>query len=591
MAISRFPNDANASPVAASDAYAVDEDRVLTVAAATGVLANDTDADGDTLTAQLVSLPAHGAVTLSADGSFVYTPNANFNGADAFTYLANDGGLPSGTATVTLTIGSVADTPAAATDSYSVDEDDTLSVDAAAGLLANDTDADGDALTAQLVSLPTHGAVTLSADGSFVYTPNANFNGTDAFTYLANDGGLTSGTATVTLTIGSVADTPVAVADSYSVEEDDTLSVAAVAGVLANDTDADGDALTAQLVSLPTHGAVTLSADGSFVYTPNANFNGTDAFTYLANDGGLTSGAATVTLTIGSVADTPAAMADSYSVDEDDTLSVAAVAGILANDTDADGDALTAQLVSLPTHGAVTLSADGSFVYTPNANFNGTDAFTYLANDGGLTSDTATVTVIVNHVNSPAQAMDDAYTVNEDSILAVDAVFGLLANDTDLDGDVLSAVLFDPPDHGQLSLNDDGSLTYTPDADFNGIDTFSYQADDGVVASNTAIVTVDVVAVDDTLAVALPAEFSNAANVAARTVGETIDFTVAVADPDSASHVFQLDLEASGIPGGEVLPTIDSSSGRFCGHLPPPDDSRFAWSSSIRTEKPIKRRF
>src|SRR5204862_162543 len=159
-------------------------------------------------------------------------------------------------------------------DSYTTAEDTTLNI-AAAGVLANDSDVDGDALSAVLVSPPTHGSLTLNTNGSFSYVPAANYNGPDSFTYKANDGAADSGTATVSITITSANDAPVAVNDSYTTAEDTTLNIAA-AGVLTNDSDVDGNTLSAVLVSQPSHGSLTLSSNGGFTYVPAADYNGPD---------------------------------------------------------------------------------------------------------------------------------------------------------------------------------------------------------------------------------------------------------------------------------------------------------------------------
>src|SRR5207244_4036075 len=143
---------------------------------------------------------------------------------------------------------------------------------------------DGDALTAVLVTGPAHGTLTLNANGSFSYTPAANYNGADSFTYKANDGTATTSEATRSISISAVNDAPVAVNDSFTTPED-TAAVVLAPGVLGNDTDVDGDALTAILVSNPSHGTVTLNANGSLTYTPATNYNGADSFTYKANDG------------------------------------------------------------------------------------------------------------------------------------------------------------------------------------------------------------------------------------------------------------------------------------------------------------------
>jgi Ca2+-binding RTX toxin-like protein len=196
--------------------------------------------------------------------------------------------------------------PTAANDpGYSTDEDTQLQVNAADGVLDNDTDLDGDAMSAVLVSGPSHdSSFTLNANGSFDYTPEAHFNGTDTFTYKADDGNLESGVATATITVDAVNDAPTAVDDpNYSTDEDTQLQVN---GVLDNDTDPENDPLTAVLVSEPTHdSSFTLNADGSFDYTPEANFNGTDTFTYKADDGDLESGVATATITVDPVNDPP----------------------------------------------------------------------------------------------------------------------------------------------------------------------------------------------------------------------------------------------------------------------------------------------
>jgi VCBS repeat-containing protein len=171
------------------------------------VLANDSDPDRDTLSAVLGSGPSHGTLTLNANGSFAYTPAANYHGSDSFTYLAGDGEQESSPATVTITVGAVNDIPTAATDAYGTGEDTTLTVDAP-GVLANDSDPDGDTLSAVAGSGPSHGTLTLNADGSFTYTPAADFNGNDSFTYRASDGSLISDSVTVTLTVTASNDPP-----------------------------------------------------------------------------------------------------------------------------------------------------------------------------------------------------------------------------------------------------------------------------------------------------------------------------------------------------------------------------------------------
>ncbi len=330
-----------------------------------------------------------------------YTVNAYFNGtitlSNSSTVTLNNDRYQPSVATGSL---KVTNTPPVVIDhAYPVNEDETLMVNAP-GVLVKATDAESDTLSAALVSGPAHG-LTLNADGSFAYTPLLNFNGTDTFTYKANDGNGDSNAATVTLTVNPVNDAPVANNDAYSVNEDTPLVITA-SGVLTNDTDVDGDPLTAALVSGsgPANGSLTLNANGSFTYTPNSNSNGTDSFTYKANDGTVNSNVATVTITVNPVNDAPVANNDVYTVTQKSTL-VITVPGVLANDTDIDSTTRTAVLGSGPSHGSLILTASGAFTYTPVYTFYGTDTFTYKANDGSADSAVATVTITVNRLNRP----------------------------------------------------------------------------------------------------------------------------------------------------------------------------------------------
>ncbi len=487
----------NAPPTAVNNEYSTNEDTALTVPVATGVLANDTDLDGDTLTATDVTQPAHGSVTLNPNGSFTYTPEANYHGTDTFTYEANDGSADSAPATVTITIAAVNDAPVAVADAFLVDEDGSLTTTTANGLLVNDTDADNNALAAEVVSLPSHGTVTLNDDGTFTYTPAANYHGTDTFTYKATDGTAKSAETTVTITVTAVNDAPAVANDTYSVPVNGSLTVDAAAGVAANDDDVDGDSFTVSVSAAPLHGTLSLNPDGSFTYTPVAGFHGTDTFTYVADDGTADSTEATVTIHANTLAST---VQDAYSVDEDGTLTVDAATGVLKNDTDVDADSLVAAVVTLPSHGTVTLQSDGSFVYTPAANFHGTDTFTYKANDGFGDSAETTVTITVAPINDAPAATDDSYDAILNTVLTVNTASGLLANDADADGDSLTVTLLAGPAHGTLLLNPDGSFTFTPATDYTGSDSFTYTVSDGTATSSEATVLLEIAAVDEALA-------------------------------------------------------------------------------------------
>lgn len=484
--------NSNSAPTARNDAYTVAEDEVLNVPAA-GVLANDSDPEGDALTAILSSGPAHGTLTLNANGGFTYVPNTNFDGADTFTYRASDGTAHSGIATVCITVEPANDPPLARNDAYATPEDTTLEI-AAPGVLANDSDADNDPLTALLVSPATNGVVSLDPDGRLTYIPNPNFNGVDGFTYRASDGIDQSSPASVTITVTGVNDPPVARNDQYATPQATTLLVSAP-GVLGNDSDPDGDVLTAGLVNGPANGQLTLNANGSFDYRPNTNFLGTDSFVYRAEDGQAHSSNALVTILVFRPNHAPVARDDQYATLEDTPLPIAAP-GILANDSDDDGDPLTAQFVTLPANGTLSPNADGGFVYVPNLNFNGVDTFTYRAHDGFTNSSLATATIVVTSANDAPLAQNDEYSIPEDTVLTASAP-GILGNDSDPEGGVLSAVLVAGVSHGSLTLTSDGAFTYLPNTNFTGVDVFTYRASDGLTNSELATVTITVTGTND----------------------------------------------------------------------------------------------
>ncbi|MEZ6039830.1 MAG: Ig-like domain-containing protein [Planctomycetaceae bacterium] len=477
----------NDTPAVVDDFYSSPSGDIVIVAAP-GVLANDSDVDGDLLSVTPVTSPVHGSLTLSTSGSFSYIPDAGFSGTDSFTYVANDGTVDSALATVAIAVTAANSAPTAAGDHYATNEDVVLIIDLP-GVLGNDTDIDGDPLTARVVTDPSHGSLTLNPDGSFIYTSVPNFNGIDSFTYTANDGTVDSAAATVTITVAPVNDLPVAIPDDYNTSEDVPLDIT-LPGILSNDLDADGDPLTARLISVPAHGTLTVNPDGSFNYVPDLNFNGSDSFTYVANDGVVDSEAAKVTIRVAAVNDAPVATPDRYSISEDNTLTVV-IPGVLNNDTDIDGDALTGRLVAGPTHGTLLLDSNGHFTYTPALNYNGTDTFTYVANDGSLDSAPTTVTITVTAVNDAPLAIGEDFAVDAGTVLNI-TLPGILANDSDVDGDGLTAVLVAGPSNGSLILNADGSLSYTPATGFSGTDSFTYVANDGSLNSETATVTLTV---------------------------------------------------------------------------------------------------
>ncbi|MHB9077543.1 MAG: Ig-like domain-containing protein [Pirellulaceae bacterium] len=512
----------NDLPVAQNDAYTLDEGGTLVVGdAADGVLANDTDAEGDPLTAVLVTGPAHGALTLYDDGTFTYTHDGSETTEDSFQYKVTDGqGGESNIAIVLFTIIPINYPPIAVVDQYVVNEGGSLLAADVNGstpgtnddsVLANDTDADLDVLTVlpSSVTSPNHGTLALNPNGTFVYTHDGSETVSDSFTYQAVDElGVVSNVTTVSITIVPVNDLPVAIDDFYSLAEGATRVMNdAASGVLANDTDAENNPLTAVLFAAPAHGAVTLNGDGTFTYVHDGSEFALDSFTYRAYDGtDYSAVAATVHFTITPVNDAPIAVDDHYVVAEGGLLTVSAVSGVLANDSDPEAKVLTAQLITGPLNGTLEFRLDGSFDYQHDGNETVSDSFTYRAVDELGEVSQATVYIQITPVNDlPVAVNDDFYELAEGATLVVDTAAGVLANDTDVDDNTLTAVLVMDPAYATLTLNADGSFTYVHDGSEVGEDSFQYKVVDGHGGeSNTATVTLQInlsndppVAVDD----------------------------------------------------------------------------------------------
>ena len=281
--------------------------------------------------------------------------------------------------------------PVANADSYSTSPGQTLKVGTAAGVLANDTDAEDDPLTAQIASQPAGGTVTLKADGSFTYTPKAGFSGVDTFTYQASDGQVLSEPATVSIFISN----EVAVDDSASTRSDTPVTI----NVLANDHDSNGtfDPSTVAIATAPASGSAVVNANGTITYTPGTTL-GNNTFTYTVKDNlGAVSNPATVTVFVNAP---PVAANDSALTRSDKPVTI----NVLGNDSDVDGslDASRVAIVSAPSNGTAVVNPNGTITYTPGTTL-GNNTFTYTVKDNlGTVSNTATVTVFVNALPWPS---------------------------------------------------------------------------------------------------------------------------------------------------------------------------------------------
>ncbi|EFL87463.1 Ig-like domain-containing protein, partial [Ahrensia sp. R2A130] len=462
------------------------------------------DIDGDVLTATLGAAPTNGTVIVNTDGTYTYTPAADFNGTDTFTVSVDDGNGGTDTATVTITILPVDDAVVANDDSISADED-TGSVTGDA--TANDVDVEGDAFdvtrywvgdavtgtefainTSALI--PGAGSFTIAPSGAFIFTPVANYNSTDGvplpiFTYEVEDANGNVDTAVLTITINPVNDAPVTTADSFTGLED---GPDVTGNVLVNDSDIDGPALavtgvrvagvTAGTISpgtpifIPGSGTLRIDANGELNFDPVAGYFGTvPTITYDMSDGEFTR-TTTVTITIDPTNDPVDATDDTAVTDQGVTLTVPAATGLLSNDSDPDGDAFAITAISFmdgPTqvtaavsagsdgtltitagafvYGTVTIAEDGSYSFVPDAAYstliNGPmPAITYEVTDAIGATSTAELSIEVTRTNTAPNAVDDVTSVAEDGNVTGNVITDAPGTDTDAEGDAFTLTGF-----------------------------------------------------------------------------------------------------------------------------------------------------
>lgn len=400
-----------------------------------------------------------------------------------------------------------------------------ISIDA----LGNDTDPDADALTINQINgnpavntpiATTHGSVSFNTfTGQFDYSPAAGYTGSDSFTYQVSDGYGGTSTAVVTITITAPNLPPTAADDSITTAEDTALSF----DVRLNDTDPNADPLTVTEINgtpvmigsvvASAHGNIAFESDGRLRYTPQPDYFGADPFNYTVGDGRGGFAAATVNLTVTPVNDAPQAVADSAVTDQNSPI----VIDVTANDLDVDGP--TRQLNGISgvggsaggsagstvttLRGRITVTATGKIDYTPNLNAFGSDSFNYSIDDGAGATDSASVTLTINHINQPPVAVADVAATMEDSSVEVD----VLLNDSDSDGDPLTVVELNGVPvgagstigiaEGTVTRGASNKLIFDPAPDFHGAASFSYTVSDGNGHRGSANVAVNVVSVND----------------------------------------------------------------------------------------------
>ncbi|MFS3927021.1 tandem-95 repeat protein, partial [Priestia flexa] len=459
----------NDPPTVPNYAYTINEDTVLNSTVV------GTDEDGDPLTYSLASPPANGIVLLNADGTFTYTPTADFYGQDNFFVNVQDSNGSTAISEIVITVVPVNDPPIAPNLITVITNEDT----AVSGVV-NAIDSDGNPLTYVIENVPINGVAVVNLDGTFVYTPNPNFTGTDTFTVRITDSSGAFIIVNVQVVVNPVEDAPTVPDYQFSINEDTVLSNRVVG------TDVDGDLLTYSLLSPPVSGIAVVNSDGTFTYTPNPNFNGTDNFFVLVTDPNGGQAVSTIIISVLPVNDPPIAPNVIEVVTNEDTLVTSSV-----NAVDPDGEALIYTLEDAPTNGNTVVDLQGSFLYTPNANYTGADTFTIRVTDTAGNFIIVNVNVTVVPVNDPPTVPNYQYTILEDTILLNQVVA------TDVDGNPLTYSLAYQGSNGVATVNPDGSFTYIPSLNFVGEDNFGVTISDGQGSIALSVITITVTPVDD----------------------------------------------------------------------------------------------
>ncbi len=537
---------ANPAPAAVGDSFATNEDTPVSGS----VASNDSDPDGDTLNYVKLTDPANGTVVFNSDGTFTYTPTGDFHGPDSFDYQAIDADGEVSTATVNISVDPVNDPPVVISNvpDQSSNDSDPIILDVS----TNFSDVEGDGLTFSATGLPT--GLSIDGTGNITGTIDSSASASGPFTVVvtANDGNGGTVTDTFTWTVANPA--PTAGNDGFTTNED-----TAVSGTVAgNDGDVDGDTVWFTQLTNPANGTVAFNSNGSFTYTPDADFFGSDSFDYQITDADGSTAVATVTIAVDPVNDEPVVgspIADQTSLDSE-----AIVVDVSSHFSDPEGNTLFFSAAGLPT--GLTMDSSGIITGTIDSSASSGSPFTVVVTvvdgNGGTVTDTFSWTVS----NPAPDAVNDSVTTNEDTLVGGN----VSTNDSDPDGDATSFNQLTSPSNGTLVFNNDGTFTYDPNADFSGIDSFDYEIVDADGSSTTATVTIVVGDVNDPPSVSIP--------IADRTDLDGATISVDVSGNFSDVEGDGLTFSATGLPaglsmttGGVISGTIDNSASTTGPHI------------------------
>ena len=463
----------NDPPTLADDLEILNEDSSVAINVAT----NDSD-DTGTLTYTLFSNAAHGnAVLIAATGTFSYTPNPNYFGFDSFVIQACDG-VNCSTSTVNLQINGINDSPTGQPFTLVTSEDVAVQ-----GTFTFITDPD---LTGLVFSTPqgnTIQGLTINPDGTYSFNPPLNYSGTQSILVQGCDAQNSCASALLTVQVNAVNDLPVVTDKNFTFVEDAVFQ----SSVSSGNSDAEGSPLTYTSAGQPIGGSLDLNVDGSFTYTPFANWFGNESIGIQVcdNQGGCST--LQLNLTVTGVNDLPTISNATYNTNED----VAFSGNLNSIATDIETAALNFTITTTPSNGTINTSPNGSFIYTPAANFFGTDFIAVTACDAANACVSANITFNVNSVNDSPIAQDRSITINEDESTSGT----LIISDADHASLVVSIV--QGAQNGQLIINNQGQYSYTPQANYYGIETIVVSVCDALNACDAATITIQISSVED----------------------------------------------------------------------------------------------
>jgi len=512
------------------------------------------DPDNDPLTFIVLTQPVNGALSGTAP-DLTFTPAAGFNGTTSFTFQVNDGTASSNIATVTFVLNNlINDTPVSENQTVIVIEDQSKTI----VLGATDPDA-LDVLTYQIVSGPAHGSLSCTNCQSPVYTPDTHYNGPDSFTFKVNDGTVDSNIATVAITVTPVNDAPIAGNLTVIVQKNIAKPITLSGSDVENDS--TGIQLTFTIVTLPLHGTLSCTDCSNPTYTPNTGYIGPDSFTYSVNDGTVDSNIATVTISVVPVNNPPNVLFNGLSAEnvslttpEDTPLN------FCYNVSDDEGDNIIVGVIKMISGGGTLVAAVSGpsqlcFLFTPALNFNGTAVWEINVCDDGnpVACVKSTISILVTPVNDAPVASNIIVDVLEDTPKVITLPV------TDVDGDPLTYTIITPPAHGTLS-GTGPALTYTPNPEYSGPDSFTFIANDGTVDSNTGTITINVIPVNDPPVISFIPVLTTPEDT-------PLQICLGVSDVEGNTITYQTPVLVSG--GGTITP---SSELDFCFDFMPEKD-------------------